>query len=76
MGVLVRFRNNSRECWSSIKMENGDPVWISCAQSGVIVKKSKMGIMGKKLYDETNVRKIAETAQNLDRIVSNYGSSD
>ena len=31
-------------------MENNDPVWIGVAQTGVTVKKSKMGLFGSKLF--------------------------
>jgi hypothetical protein len=31
-------------------MDNGDPCWISIANTGVLVKKSKLGLLGEKLY--------------------------
>lgn len=44
------------------------------AQTGVIVKKSRMGLMGAKLYSETNVYNAAKTAQALDFQISEYAT--
>ena len=46
-------------------MDDGDPCWLSVAQAGVLVKKSKLGIMGAILYDEKNIYKAATNAQRL-----------
>ena len=32
-------------CWSNIRMDNDDPCWIGIADTGVSIKKSKIGIM-------------------------------
>ena len=37
--------------WSNIRMDNDDPCWIGVAETGVLVKKSKVGLFGPKLYD-------------------------
>ena len=46
-------------------MDDGDPCWLSVSQAGVLVKKSKLGIMGAILYDEKNIHKAATNAQKL-----------
>jgi hypothetical protein len=46
-------------------MDNGDPCWISIAQTGILVKKSKIGLFGARLFEEKNVYKAAKTAQVL-----------
>lgn len=38
--------------WANIRMDNNDPCWIGIADTGVLVKKSKIGMFGAKLYDE------------------------
>lgn len=35
-------------------MSNGDPIWISIARTGVIVKRSRLGLMGTILLKESN----------------------
>ena len=72
MGKLIRYLDGKTGCWSRVNLENGDPIWISVAQTGVIVKKSRMGLMGAKLYNETNVYNAAKTAQALDAQISEY----
>lgn len=72
MGKLIRYLDGKIGCWSRVNLENGDPIWISVAQTGVIVKKSRMGLMGATLYNETNVYNAAKTAQALDAQISKY----
>jgi hypothetical protein len=66
MGRLVRYVDGGGACWSRVDLDNGDPIWISVAQSGVVVKRSRLGLMGAKLYEESNIYRAAETAQALD----------
>ena len=65
MGKLMGFSDSKVTCWSRLELSNGDPIYISVAQSGVLVKKSRLGIMGAKLYNETNVYNAAMTAKSL-----------
>ncbi len=46
MGKLVIYMDDKTHCWSRVDLENGDPVWIIVAQTGVVVKKSRLGLMG------------------------------
>jgi hypothetical protein len=72
MGKLVRYMDDKTHCWSRVDLENGDPVWISVAQTGVVVKKSRLGLMGAVLYKESNLYVVAKTAQALDAQVGRY----
>lgn len=72
MGNIVRFADSGKQCWSRVDLENGDPIFISVAQSGVLVKRSNLGFMGAKLYSESNVYKAAATAEALDSQISAY----
>ena len=66
MTALIRFMDDDRKGrWANIRMDNGDPCWVSIAQTGMLVKKSKTGFLGAKLYEEKNIYKAAKTAQVL-----------
>jgi len=66
MTELIRFLDDDRKGrWANIRMDNGDPCWIAVAQSGVLVKKSKVGLFGAKLYVEENIFKVAKAVQAL-----------
>ena len=71
MTELIRFNNDDRKgTWANIRMDNNDPCWVGIAQTGVLVKKSIVGLLGAKLYDEKDVYKAAKTAEALDEIYS------
>jgi hypothetical protein len=63
--TVQAFLDNGSQCWARLKLGNGDPCWISVAQSGVIVKRSRLGLFGATLYKETDVYKAAMTAKAL-----------
>jgi len=50
MAKLVKFMDSKFSCWSRVDLDNGDPIWISVSHTGVMVKKSRWGILGEKLY--------------------------
>jgi hypothetical protein len=50
MAKLVKFKDGRFVCWSRVDLDNGEPIWISVARSGVLVKKSRGGLFGEKLY--------------------------
>lgn len=53
MTKLVQFLDQKdKGIWANIRMDNNDPCWIGVAQTGVLVKKSKIGMFGAKLYNE------------------------
>jgi hypothetical protein len=72
MGKLVRYSDSQSKCWSRVDLDNGEPIFISAASTGVIVKKSKLGIMGPKLYSETDVSKIMYIVQALSDQIRTY----
>jgi len=51
MAKLVKFKDGKFVCWSRVDLDNGEPIWISVARTGVMVKKSKSGLLGEKLYN-------------------------
>lgn len=72
MGTLIRFMDGKNGCWSRVDLTSGDPIWIGVAQTGVMVKISRLGILGAKLYNENNRDRIANTVQALDQEFSQY----
>ncbi len=73
MGKLVRYMDEGKaDGWSCVDLENGDPIWIYVAQTGVVVKKSRRGLMGPTLYEESNLRAIAATVYALDGQIVEY----
>ena len=76
MTQLHSFQDNSTGCYANVRMDNDDPVYISVAQTGVVVKKSKIGLFGPKLYDSQTVYDAAMTAKALDEIFPDYVTPD
>lgn len=66
MGTLIRFQDNSTGCFARVDWENGEPAFISIAQSGVMVKRSKLGLFGVKLYNEQNIHECVAMSRVLD----------
>ena len=65
MTEIHSFKDNNSTCYANIRMGNGDPCYVSVAQTGVLVKKSKIGMFGAKLYEESNVHVAAKNAERL-----------
>ena len=70
MTELNHYQDGSGSCYANIRMENGDPVFISIAQSGVIIKKSLFGLFGPKLFVSKDVYEAATTARKLDEMLN------
>ena len=66
MPKLLRFMDHDRRGrWAQISMDSGDPCWIGIARTGVLVKRSQIGLFGTKLYEEKNLHHAARTGQAL-----------
>lgn len=65
-----------KACWSSVLLDSGEPIWISIVQNGILVKQSRLGILGTKLFNETNMSRCVDVADALHRIVDNYTTPD
>ena len=66
MGKLIRFQDDQHGCFARVDWENGEPAFISIAQSGVLVKRSRMGFFGTKLYDERSIHDCVAMSRVLD----------
>lgn len=69
---LLDFVDGRLGCWSRVKLESGENIHIAVSQTGVIVKRSNIGLFGAKLYEERNAYHAATTAQYLDISVDEY----
>ena len=55
-------KDGATGCYANVRMDNGDPCFISVAQTGILVKKSKSGMFGPILYDNKNAYDAAMAA--------------
>ena len=61
------FLDTANVCWSEVKLESGERILISVAQSGVLVKKKAWVFFGPKLYEDTAIAS-ALTCRQLDEV--------
>jgi hypothetical protein len=62
---LILYRDTQRHCWARVDLASGEPIYISVARSGIIVKRSSLGLFGRKLY-RSNIHRAAITARALE----------
>ena len=65
MTTVEHFSDTLVTRYANIRMANGDPCYISIARRGILVKRSRLGILGAKLYEEKNAYHAAMTAKAL-----------
>lgn len=65
MGKLVRHMDSSRGCFARVDFAPGDPLWISIAQNGVLIRRSRLGLFGRRVYGETDTFEAARVARVL-----------
>ena len=68
MAKLIRFSDDElKGRRANIRMDNGDPCWISIMKTGTLVKRSRIGLFGVKLFEEKNINKAVNTAKALNK---------
>ncbi len=65
MTSLHSYKDSRIGCYANVRMDNGDPCFISVAQTGVLVKKSRVGLFGAKFYHQRRIYDAAMTAKAL-----------
>jgi hypothetical protein len=55
-------------CGVTFRLDSGEPCLLSVAQTGVRVKKSRLGFLGAILYHEKNAYQAAKTGMALDSL--------
>jgi hypothetical protein len=76
MTRLHSFKDGKFGCYANVRLDNGDPIFISVAQTGVLVKKSRIGFFGPKLYESRTVYDAAKTAEALHDLFPDYAGAD
>ena len=75
MTKLISYRDTRNLCWARVDLASGEPIYISVARSGIVVKRSSLGLLGPKLY-RSNIRRAAMTARVLDAQTRSYLTPD
>jgi hypothetical protein len=65
MAALYSFHDRGRRRYAIVRMDNGDAVYITVAKTGVLVRYSRIGFFGPKLYESTTMDDAATTAGRL-----------
>ena len=58
---LTLYRDTPNQCWARVDLASGEPIYISVARSGIVVKKSRLGLLGTELY-RSDTHRAAVTA--------------
>ncbi len=74
MSKLIRFKDTDAQRWSRVDLLSGDPIYISIAQSGVLIKKSNLGIMGTVLYKESVFDNITKLGIHLQSSINEFNT--
>jgi hypothetical protein len=72
LSKLLRYEDNQKQCWSRVDLSNGDPIWISIARTGIVVKRSRLGLMGTILLKESNTRILYRIYEAISKQVLEY----
>ena len=51
MTTIHSYKDSKTQLWANIRLDNNDLVFISVAQTGVLIKNSKLGIFGKNSFN-------------------------
>ena len=57
--------------WSRVKMDSGEPCWISISQQGVLIKKSRIGLFGKKIIELKPIDEVYAGLSKLEKMFPN-----
>jgi len=72
---LILYRDTAYQCWARLDLANGDPIYISVARSGVVIKRSNFGLFGQELY-RSNIHGAILKAQAIDAETENYSTPE
>ncbi len=72
LSTLFSFNDGDHRMASVIQMDNGDPVHISVRDSGVVVRHSRLGLFGAKLYESTSYDDAASNAEIFNRLYCSH----
>ncbi len=72
MSGVVKFRDNPGASWATFRLRNDDPVSISVANNGVLIKKSKTGLFGPIVFHEKKIEECIRIAKVIDETTTFY----
>jgi hypothetical protein len=71
-GKLIRFKDSKTGCWS--RVDNADPIYISVAQEGILIRRSRLGILGPILYRSKDLTETARICAELNSSIDEYAT--
>ena len=68
MGKLIRFEEGKAR-YARVDLDSTDPIWISVAQTGVLVKRSRLGFLGTTFDQESSLVTVVAHCRHLDTLL-------
>jgi hypothetical protein len=75
MAKLIDFIDDRFGCRSRVQLDNGELIWIRINNAGVLIKKSRFGIFGQKLFNVSEPDKLIGTIISLNKQINYYSIS-
>lgn len=72
MTVLKSYKGSEISGVANLRMDNGDPILVKVGRSGVIVRSSRFGMFGPKLYESVDHDDAAKAAMSLGHLFPNH----
>jgi hypothetical protein len=74
LGKQIQYKDCRSECWSRVRLDNGEQVWIGVNPASVIVKRRTHRFWMKTLYETTKADEVVKTACWLHAKVESYNA--
>ena len=75
MKYRLKFLENKTFSWSRIDLKNGEPIWIRTTRKSVLIKKSRLGFSGRRLFKIRNLYKIERKIRLIDERITEIDPS-
>ena len=75
MAKLIRYKDDRAECWSWVRLDNVEQVWIDVKPASVIITKRPHRLWMKKLYETCTADRVVKIAGWLHAKVKSYHAS-
>jgi hypothetical protein len=76
MGTLIRLVDSPGRCFARVDLESRDPLLISVAQRGVRIRRTRLGFLGKLMYEEESTSEVARVARAIVQLVPDVVPGD
>ena len=54
MGTVLRHTRQITSSWAALRLDDGSPCFVSVANTGVLIKKSRLGLFGKIVFKQNS----------------------